>query len=157
MAKLTADEFIKKWTVDKKVSEDDDVLIELMEDATDSIVVSDSESEEITKLKADNEKLAADYADLKERYKMRFLTSESEEKIEEKEEQAESIICKTTGTVESMVVRQGTPMVKVGDEVAAGDLLVEGFYRIKNDAGEIVRYEGVAADADIYILKEDVK
>ena len=86
MAKLTADEFIKKWTVDKKVSEDDDVLIELMEDATDSIVVSESESEEITKLKADNEKLAADYADLKERYKMRFLTSESEEKIEEKEE-----------------------------------------------------------------------
>lgn len=86
MAKLTADEFIKKWTVDKKVSEDDDVLIELMEDATDSIVVSDSESEEITKLKADNEKLAADYADLKERYKMRFLTSDLDEKVEEKEE-----------------------------------------------------------------------
>lgn len=87
MAKLTADEFIKKWTVDKKVSEDDDVLIELMEDATDSIVVSDSESEEITKLKADNEKLAADYADLKERYKTRFLTSELDEKVEEKEEE----------------------------------------------------------------------
>ena len=89
MAKLTADEFIKKWTVDKKVSEDDDVLIELMEDATDSIVVSDSESEEITKLKADNEKLSADYADLKERYKMRFLTSELDEKVEEKEEEVE--------------------------------------------------------------------
>lgn len=91
MAKLTADEFIKKWTVDKKVSEDDDVLIELMEDATDSIVVSDSESEEITKLKADNEKLAADYADLKERYKMRFLTAEVdvEEKTEEKAEEGE--------------------------------------------------------------------
>ena len=76
-------------------------------------------------------------------------------KIEEKEEQAESIICKTTGIVESMVVRQGTPMVKAGDEVAAGDLLVEGFYRIKNDAGEIVRFEGVTADADIYVLKEE--
>lgn len=88
MAKLTAEEFIKKWTVDKKVSEDDDILIELMEDATDSIVVSESENEEIAKLKEDNEKLAADYADLKERYKMRFLSSEIvEEKEEEKTEE----------------------------------------------------------------------
>ena len=91
MAKLTAEEFIKKWTVDKKVSEDDDILIELMEDATDSIVVSDSESAEIAQLKADNEKLYADYADLKERYKTRFLTAEFDEKIESevKEEPAE--------------------------------------------------------------------
>ena len=91
MAKLTAEEFIQKWTVDKKVSEDDDVLIELMEDATDSIAVSEGESEEVAKLKADNEKLAADYADLKERYKTRFLTAEFDEKIESevKEESAE--------------------------------------------------------------------
>ena len=85
MAKLTAEEFIQKWTVDKKVSEDDDVLIELMEDATDSIAVSEGESEEVAKLKADNEKLAADYADLKERYKSRFLTASFDEKLEEKE------------------------------------------------------------------------
>lgn len=83
MAKLTADEFIKKWTVDKKVSEDDDILIELMEDATDSIVVSEGDSEEVARLKADNEKLAADYADLKERYKSRFLTASFDEKMEE--------------------------------------------------------------------------
>lgn len=88
MAKLTAEEFIQKWTVDKKVSEDDDILIELMEDATDSIAVSEGESEEIAKLKADNEKLAADYADLKERYKTRFLTANFDEKVaEEKEEE----------------------------------------------------------------------
>lgn len=86
MAKLTAEEFIKKYTVDKKISEDDDVLIELMEDISDSVVENETESEEITKLKADNEKLVADYADLKERYKNRFLSSEVEEKIEEKEE-----------------------------------------------------------------------
>ena len=91
MAKLTAEEFIKKYTVDKKISEDDDVLIELMEDISDSIVENETESEEITKLKADNEKLAADYADLKERYKNRFLSSEIEveEKTEEKEEESE--------------------------------------------------------------------
>jgi hypothetical protein len=87
MAKLTAEEFIKKYTVDKKISEDDDVLIELMEDISDSVVENETESEEITKLKADNEKLAADYADLKERYKNRFLSSEVEEKTEEKTEE----------------------------------------------------------------------
>lgn len=91
MAKLTAEEFIKKYTVDKKISEDDDVLIELMEDISDSIVENETESEEIAKLKADNEKLSADYADLKERYKNRFLSSEVEveEKTEEKEEEGE--------------------------------------------------------------------
>jgi len=91
MAKLTADEFIKKYTVDKKISEDDDVLIELMEDISDSVVENETESEEITKLKADNEKLAADYADLKERYKNRFLSSEVEvkEETEEKKEDGE--------------------------------------------------------------------
>lgn len=91
MAKLTAEEFIKKWTVDKKVSEDDDILIELMEDATDSIVTSEGESEEVIKLREDNEKLSADYADLKERYKNRFLTSDIkiEEKEEEKDEEPE--------------------------------------------------------------------
>lgn len=91
MAKLTAEEFIKKYTVDKKISEDDDVLIELMEDISDSVVENETESEEIAKLKADNEKLSADYADLKERYKNRFLTAEIdvEEKTEEKTEEGE--------------------------------------------------------------------
>lgn len=85
MAKLTAEEFIKKYTVDKKISEDDDVLIELMEDISDSVVENETESEELAKLKADNEKLSADYADLKERYKNRFLSSEVE--VEEKKEE----------------------------------------------------------------------
>jgi hypothetical protein len=89
MAKLTGEEFIKKYTVDKKISEDDDVLIELMEDISDSVVENETESEEITKLKADNEKLAADYADLKERYKNRFLSSEVEVKTVEKKEDGE--------------------------------------------------------------------
>ena len=43
MAKLTAEEFIKKYTVDKKISEDDDVLIELMEDISDSVVENETE------------------------------------------------------------------------------------------------------------------
>ena len=84
MAKLTAEEFIKKWTVEKGLSLDDDTIIEMSEDVADSIVVPEGENEEIATLKAENEKLSADYADLKERYKNRFLSSD--EKIDEKEE-----------------------------------------------------------------------
>ena len=95
MAKLSADELIKKYTVDKKISEDDDKLIELMEDISDSVVVNDGESEEMAKLKADNEKLANDYSDLKERYKNRFLDSEvrfQEKEVETPEPQEKEII-----------------------------------------------------------------
>lgn len=95
MAKLSADELIKKYTVDKKISEDDDKLIELMEDISDSVVVNDGESEEMAKLKADNEKLANDYSDLKERYKNRFLDSEArfqEKEVEIPEPQEKEII-----------------------------------------------------------------
>ena len=86
MAKLTADEFIKKYTVDKKINEDDDVLIELMEDVSDSINVDDKKSEELEQLKAEKEQISADYADLKERYKNRFLSSE---KIDNKQDYVE--------------------------------------------------------------------
>lgn len=81
MAKLTAEEFIKKYTEgEDKISDNDDRLIELMEDVTDSIDVDNKESE---KIKAEYEKLSADYSDLKERYKNRFLDSPLE--LQEKE------------------------------------------------------------------------
>lgn len=73
-------------------------------------------------------------------------------KIEQKDTEPVSIVSETAGIVDSMIVRKGTPLVSEGDEVTAGQTLVEGYYEIKNDAGEIVRYEGVPADADIYIL-----
>ncbi len=76
-------------------------------------------------------------------------------KIELKETDPASIVTETSGIVKSIIVRQGTPQVTVGDEVQAGQTLVEGYYEIKNDAGEIIRYEGVPADADIFILTTD--
>ena len=89
MARLTAEEFIKKYTEgEKKINDDDDRLIELMEDVSDSVGV-EGDSEELTKIKADYDKLSADYADLKDRYKNRFLDTKVEEKeveIEEPEE-----------------------------------------------------------------------
>ena len=73
-------------------------------------------------------------------------------KIETKDTEPVSIVTQSAGVIESMIVRQGTPLVSVGEEVLEGQTLVEGFYEIKNDAGEVVRYEGVPADADINLV-----
>ena len=42
-------------------------------------------------------------------------------------------------------------VVKVGDKVRQGDVLVSSKIEIINDAGEVVQEQFVAADADIYI------
>lgn len=76
-------------------------------------------------------------------------------KIEEKDRTPVSIVTERDGVVTSMIVRSGTPKAAQGDEVQAGQILVEGYYAIKNDAGEILRYEGVPADADIIIQSEE--
>ena len=81
MAKLGKDDFNKKYS--EKIVDNDDLLIELMEDVSDSIEVGDSE--ELTKLKSELDDLKVKYEDLKEKYKERFLSSE-EIKEEVKEE-----------------------------------------------------------------------
>lgn len=84
MAKLGKDEFNKKYS--EKIN-DDDLLIELMEDATDSF---DNESE-VNLLKEKLEQKEKEYEDLKAKYKERFLSSdelpkkEVVEDIQEKE------------------------------------------------------------------------
>ena len=91
MAKLGKDEFNKKYS--EKIVDNDDLLIELMEDISDSV---DGESAEITALKEEISKkeleindLKMKYEDLKSKYKERFLSSEElvdkleEEKVEE--------------------------------------------------------------------------
>ena len=62
---------------------DDEVKISLMEDITDSI--SPDESEELANIKSELEKSKADYEDLKEKYKARFLSAVKEDE-EVKEE-----------------------------------------------------------------------
>lgn len=84
MARLGKDEFNKKYS--EKIN-DDDLLIELMEDATDSF---DNESE-VNSLKEKLEQKEKEYEDLKAKYKERFLSSdelpkkEVVEDIQEKE------------------------------------------------------------------------
>lgn len=80
MAKYSAEELSSRIN---ELELDDDVKISLMEDITDS--VSPDESEELAGIKAELEKAKADYEELKEKYKARFLKAvESDE--EEKED-----------------------------------------------------------------------
>ena len=85
MAKYSAEELSSRVN---ELELDDDVKISLMEDITDS--VSPDESEELAGIKAELEKSKADYEELKEKYKARFLKAvESEEKEEVKDEDLE--------------------------------------------------------------------
>ena len=80
MAKYSAEELSSRIN---ELELDDEVKISLMEDITDS--VSPDESEELANLKAEVEKAHAEYEELKEKYKARFLKAvESDE--EEKED-----------------------------------------------------------------------
>ena len=85
MAKLNKDEFNKKYS--DMITDNDDLLIALMEDFSDSI--STDESEELTTLRAELEDAKAKVVDITERYKARFLSAIEEEPKEEKEEEIE--------------------------------------------------------------------
>lgn len=61
------------------------------------------------------------------------------------------IVATESGTVRSIVTRKGTPLVKPGDTVEKGQILVSGVVAVHNDAGEIVGKIYASADADISI------
>lgn len=80
MAKYSAEDLSSRIN---ELELDDEVKISLMEDITDS--VSPDESEELAALKSELEKAKADYEELKEKYKARFLNAVKEDE-EVKEE-----------------------------------------------------------------------
>ena len=85
MAKYSAEELSSRVN---ELDLDDDIKISLMEDITDS--VSRDESEELAGIKSELEKSKADYEELKEKYKARFLKAvERDEKEEVKDEDLE--------------------------------------------------------------------
>jgi hypothetical protein len=101
MAKLKREEFIEKW--EQKLSDlNDDVSIAFREDIADSILdeveESEKENEEIARLTGEVERLSAELADSKKRYKDRFLQSaeieskEEEISVEDEEPKEENII-----------------------------------------------------------------
>lgn len=70
---------------------------------------------------------------------------------EAKSDEKSHLIASKDGKIASIITRNGVPMVKAGDEVKKGDMLVSGQVPICNDAGEIVNYHLYKADADVYL------
>lgn len=67
---------------------------------------------------------------------------------QEKEEYC-NIVADRDCRITSIVTRSGTPLVKKGDVVAKGDILVSGIIEVKDEYGETIKTEYTAADADI--------
>lgn len=89
MAKLTKEEMKQKYN--DTITDNDDLLISLLEDIEDSmtdVVFSEEEKKELERLREDISKKDAEIEELKRKYKERFLsaTDEEEPKVEELEE-----------------------------------------------------------------------
>lgn len=89
MAKLTKEEMKQKYN--DTITDNDDLLIPLLEDIEDSmndVVISEEEKKELETLREDIAKKDAEIEELKRKYKERFLsaTDEEEPKVEELEE-----------------------------------------------------------------------
>ena len=69
--------------------------------------------------------------------------------IVQKDNTPRSLVAEKAGTVTSLIVRAGKAAVQPGDEVEAGQLLVDGRIPITDDSGEVVQTLTVRADADI--------
>lgn len=82
MAKLSKDELLKKIT--EKIT-DEDLVIELMEDISDSLDVSSEEEKKVLEDKINDLELKLE--DLKTKYKERFLKGEVIEEVKEEIEE----------------------------------------------------------------------
>ena len=61
------------------------------------------------------------------------------------------ILASSDGVIEEIMVRNGVPLVNIGDTVTKGQILVTGTVPIYNDALEITNYHYYDADADILL------
>ena len=68
-----------------------------------------------------------------------------------KEEGGYDFVSEFEGTIVSMIVRNGVPLVNIGDTVEKGTVLVDGKVPIYNDDATIREYTYVRADADILL------
>jgi len=59
------------------------------------------------------------------------------------------LVAAKSGVITEMVTRAGIPMVRIGDTVEKGQVLVSGTIPVMNDNQEVVRYEYVRADGDV--------
>lgn len=73
---------------------------------------------------------------------------------EEKKAESGHVIALVSGVVKKIVTRQGTAMVKAGQKVKKGDVLIQGVVDYTNDAGEIYRKQAVCAEGEVLIESE---
>lgn len=66
-------------------------------------------------------------------------------------EKGSELVTDYDGTIVAIIVRSGVPMVKVGDAVAKGDVLVAGNVPVYNEDATVREYLYVDADADIWL------
>lgn len=71
------------------------------------------------------------------------------EEFKEQDQSGYDLVALHDGTIESIYVRKGTPMVQQGQEVKKGDVLVSGSLPIYDDSGNVSAYQYCTADADI--------
>lgn len=64
------------------------------------------------------------------------------------------LVASHDGVVGEIITRSGTPMVKKGDQVKKGDILISGVLEFKDDGGNIIRKEAVCADGDIQLVTQ---
>ena len=62
------------------------------------------------------------------------------------------LIANQSGIVDSIVVRQGTPMVVNGAEVSKGDVLISGKVEIPAEDGTLKENRYYKADGDVYLI-----
>jgi similar to stage IV sporulation protein len=70
-------------------------------------------------------------------------------KEETQEETCMDLVATQDATIASIITRSGLAAVKAGDEVKAGDILVNGRQEILDDNGEVAEYFYNSADADV--------
>ena len=73
------------------------------------------------------------------------------EKEEDSEKESCDLKADKEGVIVKMITREGVPQMKPGDSCKPGDLLISGRLDIRNDSQEVVRYEYVHAEGDVYI------
>lgn len=61
------------------------------------------------------------------------------------------IVANRDGIIEKLIVRSGVPVVKKGQQVKKGDIIISGVLEYKDDAGNIIKKEAVVADGDVEI------
>ncbi len=77
------------------------------------------------------------------------IASDEPDKTAQAKNACVSIAADKDAVIASIVTRNGTPMVKAGDAVVSGDVLVLGQEAVIDDNGEVFEYLYLPADADI--------